>query len=75
MLDDAINKALKGITTLDEVLRVVPHTDRVTFTCTNCHSDLSPKFSFCPVCGTACGPTLSIPRGVNGSELPISRTI
>ena len=61
MIDDAVNKVMEGITTLDEVLRVVPHVTRVNSTCTHCHSDLNPKFSFCPNCGTACQPASTIP--------------
>lgn len=54
MIDDAISKVLQGVTTVNEVLRVVPHTKRLVPFCTHCRSTLNPSFRFCPVCGTEC---------------------
>jgi type IV pilus assembly protein PilB len=75
MIDDAVNKVLEGITTLDEVLRVVSHVTRSSSTCTHCHSDLNPKFSFCPICGNACQPASTIPGGANDPKQPLGRSL
>jgi hypothetical protein len=75
MMDDAVDKVLQGITTLEEVLRVVPHTRRVNVSCAQCNSNLNPRFRFCPFCGTACQTDL-IPTGGNyGLAQPISGTL
>jgi len=75
MIEDAISKVLDGITTLDEVLRVVPYVKRSNISCTQCHSELSPRFRFCPTCGTACQPSSNIPGGVHEPENPLHGSI
>jgi type IV pilus assembly protein PilB len=54
MKEDAIEKVLRGTTTLDEILRVVPM-ETVTFVeCAKCNHHILPAFNFCPSCGTRC---------------------
>ena len=65
LIDDAIGKVLEGITTLDEVMRVVPFVQRTNLCCAQCHCELNPKFHFCPACGTACRSDLIIQRSPN----------
>jgi predicted amidophosphoribosyltransferase len=53
MVEDAVSKVLQGLTTMNEVLRVVPHVKQVNPVCLHCRSALNPRFRFCPVCGAA----------------------
>jgi rRNA maturation endonuclease Nob1 len=52
--EDALDKVGAGITSLEEVMRVVPfeHT-AATLRCIACSKVLAPTFSFCPYCGTS----------------------
>ena len=51
MQEDALEKVARGVTTLEEVLRVVPFDSIVDSTCRRCHKRLPPTFPFCPNCG------------------------
>ena len=51
MQEEALEKIRLGVTTLDEVLRVVPFETLSTADCTNCSRSLVPAFVFCPYCG------------------------
>ena len=51
MQEDALEKLHMGITTLDEVLRVVPIEVAATAECERCGHQILPKFRFCPSCG------------------------
>ncbi len=51
MQEDALEKVKQGITTMDEVLRVVPFDNAITTRCRNCGRALAPAFLFCPYCG------------------------
>jgi type IV pilus assembly protein PilB len=51
MQEDALDKVKQGMTTLEEVLRVVPFDSAVTVRCRNCGKALAPAFLFCPHCG------------------------
>ncbi|MGC2324339.1 MAG: ATPase, T2SS/T4P/T4SS family, partial [Terriglobales bacterium] len=54
MGDDALDKVAAGMTTLQEVLRVVPLDDLQNASrCIECRKHLVPEFVFCPYCGTA----------------------
>jgi type IV pilus assembly protein PilB len=75
MMDDAVDKVLQGVTTLEEVLRVVPHTRRVNVSCAQCNSNLNPRFRFCPFCGAACQPNLIPQEGNYGIAQPLSGTL
>ena len=48
---DAIDKVRRGITTLDEVMRVVPFEKLDEIVCEQCARGLVPGFLFCPWCG------------------------
>ncbi len=52
MMGDALIKVVAGITTLDEVIRVVPPSKRRNLACKQCDQLLSPAFQFCPKCAT-----------------------
>jgi type IV pilus assembly protein PilB len=56
MQDDALEKLQAGITTLEEVLRVVPIEAITSARCEQCDHDLLPAFRFCPHCGTRRAP-------------------
>ena len=51
MQEYALDRVLQGLTTLDEVLRVVPFEQISGSYCAACHHELSPAFVFCPYCG------------------------
>lgn len=51
MEEDALEKVKQGITTIEEVLRVVPFDNAVSVRCRNCGRALAPAFLFCPYCG------------------------
>ncbi len=51
MQEDALEKVKQGITTLEEVLRVVPFEQASIGRCLNCNKGLAPTFLFCPYCG------------------------
>jgi type IV pilus assembly protein PilB len=53
----AIERVREGLTTLDEVQRVVPFEKIRTSLCFSCKHDLSPAFAFCPYCGEKVGET------------------
>ncbi len=56
MQEDAMEKLRSGLTTLDEILRVVP-VGSVSYTdCAKCSQRLLPAFKFCPYCGIQCTP-------------------
>jgi len=52
MLGDALDKVRAGVTTLEEVLRVVPIEESDAVHCCNCDRELAHLFLFCPYCGT-----------------------
>jgi type IV pilus assembly protein PilB len=56
MQEDALDKVREGVTTLDEVLRVVPFEFSATLDCAKCGQKIVTGCRFCPNCGTACAP-------------------
>jgi type IV pilus assembly protein PilB len=52
MQDDALEKIQSGITTIEEVVRVVPMEAVSTAGCERCGFELPPAYIFCPYCGT-----------------------
>lgn len=64
MQEDALEKVLTGVTTLEEVLRVVPMEAAVYATCAECNRHILPAYNFCPSCGTPCAqkPSSNRPR-------------
>jgi type IV pilus assembly protein PilB len=52
MQEDALEKARSGLTTLTELLRVVPFEQLTVIRCGDCGRELAQTFLFCPYCGT-----------------------
>ncbi|HSH14047.1 MAG TPA: ATPase, T2SS/T4P/T4SS family, partial [Desulfurivibrionaceae bacterium] len=50
LLDSALDKVRQGITTLEEVLRVIQLQEDEVVRCPNCNSLISLEFSTCPYC-------------------------
>ncbi len=51
--EEALEKVQIGLTSLDEVFRVIPFSPGSSSTlCVRCHRLLSPEFVLCPFCGT-----------------------
>jgi type IV pilus assembly protein PilB len=69
MQEDAMEKVKLGMTTLDEVLRVVPFENVQVHRCRSCGKGLAPSFLFCPYCGAG---TRQIPAGGRGGLLQSS---
>ncbi len=51
LLEDGIDKVRSGITTVDEVLRVVGPQKRIERECPKCRRSVDIRFYFCPYCG------------------------
>jgi len=54
-------KAAEGITTLDEVLRVVSPEETSRLSCSGCGQKLAASFKFCPSCGLRAGAHIVTP--------------
>jgi type IV pilus assembly protein PilB len=52
MHEYALQHVFEGLTTLEEVQRVVPLEQLATANCSSCFRELCPTFSFCRFCGT-----------------------
>ncbi len=52
MQEDALEKLQAGVTTLEEMVRVVPVESLAGVGCERCGHELPPAFRFCPYCGT-----------------------
>ncbi len=50
--EDALEKLRLGITSLDEIQRVVPFETQAPAACTGCGRELLSAFHYCPFCGT-----------------------
>lgn len=50
LLDDARRKVREGLTTVEEVLRVIQIEEAITRRCPECRAFLDPNFSACPFC-------------------------
>ena len=61
MQEDALEKLRAGVTTLEEIMRVVPVESPATTGCERCGHELPPAFRFCPYCGTRRGPGVADP--------------
>jgi type IV pilus assembly protein PilB len=73
MQQDALDKILQGITSVEEVLRVVPMESRGAAQCASCRRRVIGNFTFCPHCGA---PRQEIGRGKNRaqhSEVEVAR--
>jgi len=54
MQEDALSKLMNGMTTLEEILRVIPVETARDVECPKCFQNILPTFKFCPSCGTRC---------------------
>jgi len=54
MQEDALSKLMNGMTTLEEILRVIPMETVHDVECAKCFNTILPTFTFCPTCGTRC---------------------
>ena len=59
LLDDALHKVKTGITTCEEVLRVLGPQNAVEIKCPRCSVHLEERFQFCPFCGETVTPRCS----------------
>ena len=55
MSDDALGKVKRGLTSIEEVIRVIPMRGRASLSCHACGKDLGGIFMFCPYCGSKMG--------------------
>lgn len=54
MQEDALSKLMNGMTTLEEILRVILVETARDVECPKCFQNILPTFKFCPSCGTRC---------------------
>ncbi len=73
MQEDALDKLQAGVTTLEEIIRVVPLESKGITACDQCGHELSPSYHFCPYCGTRRGP--GQPRSAVRSPFPAKERI
>jgi type IV pilus assembly protein PilB len=59
MQEDALEKLQAGVTTLEEIVRVVPMEVVASTGCKRCEDDFPLAYRFCPYCGTRRGPRAS----------------
>jgi type IV pilus assembly protein PilB len=52
MQEDATDKLSQGLTTMEEILRVVPVENVSREACSECSQPILPVFKYCPYCGT-----------------------
>lgn len=55
MQEYALDRLSEGLTTLDEIMRVVPFEKLRSAHCGSCRHELLPSFLFCPYCGQKTG--------------------
>ncbi len=73
MDQDALDKVTAGVTTLEEVMRVVPFEDVSSASrCVECHKYLVAEFVFCPYCGTRIARRIVETRYVKASATPVA---
>lgn len=53
MQEYALDRVREGITTLEEVQRVIPFEPIPSSVCRSCNAEVSPGFLYCPFCGAA----------------------
>jgi len=73
MQEDALEKLQAGVTTLEEIIRVVPMEALATSGCEQCGHELPPAYRFCPYCGTRRGPGVS--NSQVGSSLNVTEGV
>ncbi len=72
MDQDALDKVTAGVTTLEEVMRVVPFEDVSSASrCVECHKYLVAAFVFCPYCGTRIARNKVRTQYVRASATPV----
>ena len=70
MQEDALSKLMTGMTTLEEILRVIPVEAARDVQCTKCCQPLLLSFKFCPSCGTRCARARSEDTRQNRELIP-----
>jgi len=73
MQEDAMIKLQAGVTTLEEIVRVVPMELLANSGCERCGHELSNAYRFCPYCGTRRGPAGS--DSPAGSSLDVAERV
>ena len=67
MQDDAMEKVRSGMTTLEEILRVIRFENVSSLECVKCGDEILPTFRFCPYCGSRC-PRDPQPKGFQSAK-------
>ena len=58
--EDGVAKVLQGMTTLEELLRVVSIRESTSSSCNSCGQQLAASFKFCPGCGEGTAAAASV---------------
>jgi type IV pilus assembly protein PilB len=72
MQDYALDKLAAGLTTLQEIMRVIPFEKVEVNSCTSCSRDLVSAFSFCPYCGKKRKPVQTAAETSNRSTVLVN---
>jgi len=70
MQEDALDKIRSGVTTLEEILRIVPMENHQHLECAHCKNHILPTFNYCPSCGKQCWADPSSGRSRNREMIP-----
>jgi type IV pilus assembly protein PilB len=70
MQEDAVEKLRAGLTTFEEILRLVPFESAPYLECTKCGHSILPSFKLCPYCGTRCAPQSGSPGSRKNASTP-----
>lgn len=74
MQDDALDKIQQGITTVEEIARVVPVQTVQSWACARCNQRMVPTFRFCPFCGTE-QPQAGLPTDPKSSKFGVEESL
>lgn len=69
MQEYALERVREGLTTIEEVSRVIPFERIPSLLCGHCHRELQASFSYCPYCGS---PRIT-PQNPSGAPSPVSK--
>ena len=74
MQDDALDKIQLGITSVEEIARVVPVQTVPSAGCPQCGQKITPTFRFCPFCGTE-QPRAGLPADAKSPKLGVEESL
>lgn len=68
MQEYALERVREGLTTIEEISRVIPFERIPSLVCEHCHRELQPSFGFCPYCGSPRVPQSAVSKSETNKE-------